>query len=1606
MVDTKSSIHPLYTLATQVTRYFSLADLRQLCRMSGVEYQSLTHTRLDDFAYEFVYYFQQRSQLDELLELLETERPAISWEAWIEAVELESPPPPPTGTATIGRDNIDIDSLSNTTAAVGDGAQVNITYNQIYEEPPEPTEKPKGQKSPYMGLRRFDEKDSRRFFGRDKLVEELLNRLPDPDNHQSNVDQSNFLPIIGASGSGKSSLVRAGLIPKLRERGWLIHVIVPGNQPIEHLAASLTRDSESVTATTTLIDDLYRDPRSLLFAIKRLISDGNKFLLVVDQFEELFTTLPKLIDPKDPEEQKQRQKEKEKRHQFVKNLITAVQASTDNRIALILTMRADFLSSCAVYPKLWAALEQQPKLLPAMNREELASVIRDPALAYDYTMSDELVSTILRDCGVVNEDDRPEPGILPLLSHALDQMWLASSNREMSLSDYEAAGRVQGAIAKTAEAIYNNLSTQEQDEAQRIFLQLTELGEGTEDTRRRMPIAALIPDADDDQSFRLLLTRLADSRLVTTDDGHAEVTHEALIREWQRFRGWLDENREALRLQRQIALDAAEWKSHNRQTEFIYRGVLLDRALAWLKSNKQYATQLELAFIHRSAAERRREQLAKEIIRQRELNAAKQLAAANQNAADKAKQLALANQDAADKAESLAKAQQDIAHEAMKRAKQRSHWLFIAVILLAVAGGLGIFANSQRMDAKAQQMEAEKARREAEQAQQEAESSANFIQSQSLASAAASIGLENPAAALLLGIESAELVTTSVGLPAIHQTASRLDRPQQQFQHEGEILETRWNVDARWNKNQTQILTIRHQGTAVKVWDVASGSLRFEIPHDGPVERAGWNSAETHILTRMADGRVNIWDAQTGQLHLTLSPDRTDAVGWKEAESQLLVLNEDRSITVSDARSGRVQRTIPPYQVEELRYLGWNSAETHILTFNNDTAKIWNALTGELQLILPHGEQQLIQAQWNALGSQVLTISSDHHVNVWDVRSGNRIFSLPHQSTVKQAKWNRSESRILTTLTNMVQVWDVASQQVLITLPHEGDIKQAIWNETESQILTTSTDNTAKLWDAANGTLRLTLTHDKTVWRATWNADESQILTRSEDDQAKVWDAASGNLIHAFAHNEGLWQAKWNDDESHILTSSEDGTAKVWDAASGALLLTLAHDSRVEQANWNADESQILTSGKDGTIKLWDTNTGLLLPILALDQQVNQAQWNQTGSQILIMSDNTVEVWNANTSELAFTLTHDGEIKQAQWNQDESKILTHGVDGNAIIWNAISGEPQHVFSHNVELRLSQWNEDESQILTISDENKVIVWDVASGAIQFTLSHDDTIYGAQWDQDESHILTHSTDDTAKLWDAKSGEELRTFPHEGDIWEVKWNQDGTQILTRGADLDAMVWDIESGDTQLILSHEHNAGHIEWNHSETQILTRDYDTVTLRDAANGEEIHQFPHENVSIKEVRWNQAQSRILTRSEDGTAKIWDTESGNMLFELLHESKVEVQQAEWNADETQLLTRNAHSIKLWDGQDGRFLMEFVLEGVTIEQVDWNSAETQLLVTTSNGIYRFYTDRDSLIEAACARAPRNLTWDEWQRYFPLEEAYRQTCPDLPIHPSVPEE
>jgi WD40 repeat protein/DNA-binding SARP family transcriptional activator len=1214
---------------------------------------------------------------------------------------------------------------------------------QISEIPPAPG------LPPFKGLEYFDVADADLFFGREALVAELIGRLR----------SGRFLAVVGASGSGKSSLVRAGLVPALRQGealtdgtlpppdcgSWPIHILTPTAHPLEALAASLARESESVTATATLMDDLARDRRALHLYVQRLLpptptlpppgggrKGGGRILLIVDQFEELFTLC----------------RDSAERRAFVDALLHASTEETGDPTLVVITLRADFYHHCAQFPELRAALERQQLYIGPMATEELRRAITQPAKRERWDFEPGLVDLMLRDVG-------EEPGALPLLSHALLETWKRRRGRTLALGGYQQAGGVHGAIARSAEAVYQGLDQEEQAITRAIFLRLTELGEGTQDTRRRVALSELVPAIEKRPLLDGVINTLAGARLITTRQETVEVAHEALIREWPTLRNWLEADREGLRIHRHLTDATGEWERLDRDPGELYRGSRLVQALEWAAEHSTALNPQEHAFLEASEESARQAEAEREAQQQRELMAAKELAAERARAAARLR----------------------------RRALYLAGALMVVVLLTIAAAVLGLQANRNAELAVTRQAKAEAeadlratAEAVADERREAAEHLARLATSRELAAATVSNLNVDPERSILLAIR-AVMETYAVDqtvLPeaevALHEAvqASRvlLTLPQEHG--------TALSVDG------SQIVTADADGV-FHFWDADTGDERLALPTGIPdMFSIALSPDGNRLVATATDGTASVWEIPSGQRTLTLSGHTASLVSpaWSPDGSLIATTSFDGTARVWDAISGKELHTLPHNGLTAGPDF---SPDGTLLAVADDTvaeARVWDVATGEEVLTLSGHIDGLSEVRFSPDGTRLATAGSDATARVWDAKSGEELLILEgHSGWIFAIEYSPGGDLIVTgSQDGTAKVWDAVTGRELRTLVgHAAGVGNVYFSPDGGRVLTRADDGTAKLWDITLEGSRDWLTlaaHPTVIIRVAYSPDcnepsespardcRTRLATASFDGTAKVLDAETGEELLALAgHSDSLYDVAFSPDGTRLATASYDGTAKVWDAETGDELLSLeGHKGPdgellpVLSVSFGPGGTRLATGGGDAVARIWDA---------------------RTGDELLLLEGHTGWVFGT-------AFSPDGRLlATVAWGADEGEVR---------VWDTETGEELLTLEGHAQwVNRVAFSPEGTRLATASHDSTAKVWDVASGRELFTLAgHTGVVWDVAYSPDGERLATCSFDNTTKLWDAATGRELLSLTgHQIAPSSVAFSPDGNHLAASGGD-----------------------------------------------------------------------------------------------------------------------------------------------------------------------------------------------------------------------------
>ncbi|MBI2976568.1 MAG: hypothetical protein HYY33_06415 [Chloroflexi bacterium] len=1209
--------------------------------------------------------------------------------------------------------------------------------------------------APFMGLHYFDEQDADLFFGRERLVNKLVSQLRKAALDAES-EAPRFYAIVGASGSGKTSLVRAGLIPAIKkaqpvsgvdaaqyDTEWIVRAMTPTAKPLGQLALAMG-GSANTPGAWQLARDFAADPRALTDSAARLGVDGElgrrRVLLVIDQFEELFTLCP----------------DEDERQAFVDNLVTAA-AEPDGAFVLFMALRGDYYAHCARYPSLRDLLPGRHEMLGPMSNDDLRRAIEEPARQGNWALEDGLVELLLRDVG-------REPGSLPLLSHALLGTWQQREGRRLTLRGYVATGGVRQALTHTAEKTYASLNPARQAVARAVFVGLTQVGDNGRYTRRRATRAELLEGVEQAEWLDQVLTVLADARLITIAEYSVEVAHEALITEWERWSQWLEEDREDLQTRRSLGESAASWVKSNREPEALLRGRRLAKLREWADAHPDKLNALDREFLDVSVAAAQRESEEREARRRRELLAAQQLAETERQRAEEQTQAAkkLNERNVALSAASvLAVILMLVAVIVAGQARQigdRNKVLADENINVAATAGAGR-ATAQAASTLAVAESRLSAAHEADAnfARATAVAIADELEAQRLAVESNNLFLTGGRANLiaLLSLRSVKTQHTSQGDSAL-VVAQSLDYPYHVFNSAANVLAAAFSPDGR-------AVVLGGVGGTIEVWDAQQGTLaRSPAGHSKDVQSVAVSPDGRWILSGGADGTAILWELATGQQVRTFKghAESVNGVAFSPDGAHIATASVDKTVIIWNTQTGEPERTISGH-TDLLLSVAYSPDGLSILTAGADgTARLWDALTGRELVIFKGHADRVLKAAFSADGNTVITSSVDGAAILWDAHSGALLRKFTgHSGPVTGAAISPDGRYVLTAgYDNTARLWDAATGGELRRyVGHTRGINAVVFSPDGRSFVTVASDNTARLWltlgapplPALNG-------HAASVNVAVLSSDGRYAFTGSSDHTARLWDAATGATLSVFTeHTDVVNGVGISPDGGWLATAGWGGNIRIWDAATRAELRSFVHPGGVLALAISPDGTQILTGGWNGNAMLWDAATGRQLALLTGHTDVVfSVAFSPDGKFALTGSfDKTARLWDLATQSVAATYSgHDEGVTGVAFSPDGQYVFAASTDKTIFQWRAATGELVRKFADSTDVVWAVAASPDGKYLASGGGDKLVrIYDLATGRLLRVLSgHTAAIESVAFSADGKVLITGSDDGTARQW----------------------------------------------------------------------------------------------------------------------------------------------------------------------------------------------------------------------------------------------------------------
>ncbi len=1168
--------------------------------------------------------------------------------------------------------------------------------------------------NPYKGLRAFQEADADDFFGRDDLVESLLAQL-----HDDGI-QSRFMAVVGPSGSGKSSLVKAGLLPRIRRgrlhgsENWFVVEKMPGQYPMEELEAALLRIA--VNPPESLLSQLMESERGLTRAIKRVLpDDDSELVIVIDQFEEIFT----LVDSE------------EDRRFFLNSIYEAVN-DANSRVRIIVTLRADFYDRPLNYPEFGNLMRQCTSIVIPLGSRELRDAIVRPAEQNKIELEAGLIEAIIADIA-------DEPGALPLLQYAMTELFERRDGRWLTVDAYNDIGGAMGALTRRATDIYNSMNTEKQSTVRQMFLRLVTLGEGSEDTRRRIFITELFSMNVDDNIIQEILDEFGKYRLLTFDrdpitrNPTIEVAHEALIRQWPLLRTWLDANRDGLRIQRRVQSASTEWQNMGRDDSFLASGTRLNQFEEWLKTTELAVTSFEHEYVDKSLQERDRQEEEKRLRKEHE---------------------------------------EALEAKSRKRLRQTLTVTSVAAVVSIV---LMVIAVSQSSIATQSQQEAVEQAEIASTQRSIADDSAQQAQSLAFASSAQlALANDNTDLAILLALEANELVSNVQTLRTLAEAGYA---PGTKFvmEHSNRVNTVAYSPDGN-------LLLTGAQDNMVRLWDADTGNMLREFEgHEDWVWDIAFSPDGTQAVSGSLDGIVILWDIESGEeiKRFSTGDNRVNGVDFSDDGTQILS-GGGAVMTLWDIESGEAITTFEDdfssiYDVD-LSPSGF----TALSGFEDGRVVLWNVNTGQSLLTydatVGGHTDEVWSVEYTADESGFLSSSQDNRVLLWRFEENTPVQSfIGHSSRVTAAQFSADGTQIVTSgEDNSVIIWNVETGAPLRRfLGHSSLIYDIAYNPVREEVVSAGWDNSARIWDLNHGALRQQfdrtseLAHSGIINHIDISPDGTMAVTAGGDARLVLWDMASGDPIRQFeGHQAGVNAVEFSPDGSLIASAGDDNVLALWDVETGDFTtLFEGHSDAVWDVAYSPDGSLLASASRDNTIFLWEIETGESVNrLFGHTFRITGVDFSPDGTQLVSSSfDNTLRLWDVNTGEEISTF--EGHI---DWIQD----VTFSPDGQTIA-------------------------------SVSSDNTIILWDVANTLRLRTFEgHTAEVLSVAYSPDGTRLLSGGADNTLRLWDIATGEEIQRFTgHRDEIQSLVFAPDGEQVLSVAGDGTIKQWGLRLGYDALV-------------------------------------------------------------------------------------------------------------------------------------------------------------------------------------------------------------
>ena len=1221
--------------------------------------------------------------------------------------------------------------------------------------------------SPFRGLAAFGAKHAPVFFGRSRDITKVIDRLKDAAEKGCP-----FLLVDGASGAGKSSLVRAGLVPRLTAAGvvpsvdiWRVAVMRPaeivgdpfaalarallvaesdlpeaeqGRPPAlpelsasdfpraDDLAALLAHADASapkpILSTFSAIEQTAREKEGYGRAVKVAL------LLVVDQLDELFgADIGNDI-----------------RARFAQLLRLLARSG---RVWVIATLRADLFDHFLSQKDLKQLKDDGSSYdLAPPDAAALAEIVRAPAAAAGLVYESDTKTGERLDERLLADAERAD--LLPLLQFTPNQLFEARERRDhggqLTFAAYRALGGLEGAVEKEAEAAFARLGATEQARLPRLLRELVApAGDATMTAARAAFDIRPVPlaDAAYDEASARLVQALIDARILLSsgEGGQATVrlAHARVLDSWQRASKIVADNADFYRIRAEVEEQRRRWDAAGRRRDLLIgRGRPLAEAESIVRNFSGELPTATREFVRRSG----------------------------------------------------------------RRARLMQTLTAAAAVIFAAVAGVAVYEWRHTVSLQ---------REAVEKRDQLLVSQSRFLVDRANQGNQAG----DAGTAMLLALQALPDTRSGVGRPMVHEAEAALFAAYQDLKerivlkgHDGVLWSARLAPDGK------RIVTASEDKTA-RVWNAENGDqLAILRGHTEGVRVASFSPDGRQVITGSTDKTARLWNAETGQQSAVLEHDGVvRSAAFSSDGRRVVTASDDKTARIWDVQTGKQIAALTGHTAR-VRDAAFSPNGRYVLTSSDDkTARLWDSKTGEPVHILEGHTQSVRGVAFSPDGERAVTTSLDHSARVWSVETGKQSVILGHGDVVTSAAFSPDGQRIVTASDdNTVPIWDAQMGERIVTLSG----RTAVYSP-DGRSIVTSDGDTARIWNADNGKLAMVLRgHRSRVTGAVFSPDGRSVLTASDDKTARLWSAGTETntqMAVLVAHTGSAGRAVFSPDGRRALTASDDNSVRLWDAEAGRQIATFTRAGSGMAAF--SPDGRLVAIPDNNTVVVRDANTGEREDRIFQGHSaaVQSVAFSADGRRIVTASDDrTARVWDLQTGgQIAALTEHTAPVRSAVFSPDGLRVVSTQMpqrsgnvtivtsnDSVALLWDALSGRVILRFEGDmVQLYDATFSPDGKRIVTASGDNTARIWDAATGKPIAVLSgHSDSVLSAAFNSRGDKIVTASADETVRVWDAEAMTTIAVLKgHSGAVWSAVFSPDGERILTASDDTTARIWRI---------------------------------------------------------------------------------------------------------------------------------------------------------------------------------------------------------------------